>query len=187
VLEIPSDLHPDCAPLAWLLGSWEGAGIGGYPTVDGFRFGQELRFGFVPGKPFVEYASRAWLLDDDGTLVRPLARESGYWRPQAEPAEGLALPPARSGAVSGVEVLLAHPTGFVEVYLGVVQPARVDLVTRGVLKTETAKDYRSGSRVYGLVGGRLMWAYDMAAMGHPLQSHLSAELIRTGSAEESRL
>jgi hypothetical protein len=185
VLEIPSDLHPDCAPLAWLLGRWEGAGIGGYPTVAGFRFGQELRFGFVPGKPFLEYASRSWLLDEAGALVRPLARESGYWRPQPEPAEGLGI--AAKQGTSGVELLLTHPTGFVEIYLGVVQPARVDLITRGVLKTETAKDYRSGSRIYGLVEGRLMWAFDMAAMGQPLQSHLSAELVRTGSAAESRL
>ncbi|HEY9375881.1 MAG TPA: FABP family protein, partial [Jiangellaceae bacterium] len=85
-----------------------------------------------------------------------------------------------------VEVLLTHPTGFVEIYLGSVEPAKVELATRGVLKTETAKDYRAGHRLYGLVNGRLAWVYEMAAMGHQLQPHLSAELIRVAGADQAR-
>lgn len=188
MIEIPDDLHADCWPLAWLLGRWEGAGVGGYPTVDGFRFGQEVRFGYLPGKAYLDYASQSWLLDDEGRQVRALARETGYWRPQPEPPADTA-PEALTGRgpFSGVELLLTHPMGYVEIYLGVVQPARVELVSRGVLKTEGAKDYRAGSRIYGLVDGRLLWAFDMVAMGQPLQSHLSAELVRTAAAHEVRL
>ena len=78
-------------------------------------------------------------------------------------------------------MLLTHPTGIIEIYLGSVEPAKVELATRGVLKTETAKDYRSAHRLYGLVNGRLMWVMDMAAMGHDLQPHVSAELRRVAS------
>ncbi|MFW6090416.1 MAG: FABP family protein [Actinomycetota bacterium] len=156
-------------PIAWLLGRWEGAGVGDYPTIEAFRFGQELTFGYTPGKPFLSYVSRSWILDEDGTLVRPAAAETGYWRPQPE---------------GKIEVLLTHPTGFVEIYLGDVEPAKIELATRGVLKTETAKDYRSGHRLYGLVEGRLMYVYEMAAMGHDLQPHLSAELKRVAGATE---
>ena len=162
-MEIPSDLHPSCIPIAWLLGTWEGAGVGDYPTVEAFRFGQEVTFTYVPGKPYLVYSSATWRLDEDGTIGEPLARESGYWRPQLD---------------GEVEVLLTHPTGIVEVYLGAVEPAKIELATRGVLKTENAKDYRSATRLYGLVNSRLMWVMDMAAMGEDLQPHVSAELQR---------
>jgi hypothetical protein len=162
-VEIPADLHPACLPLAWLLGTWEGAGVGDYPTVQAFRFGQQVRVGYVPGKAYLTYESATWALDDDGAIGAPMARETGYWRPQPE---------------GEVELLLTHPTGIIEIYLGVSEPARVELATRGVLTTETAKDYRAGTRMYGLVEGRLMWVMDMAAMGHSLQPHVSAELMR---------
>lgn len=171
MIEIPDDLHPACLPIAWLLGRWEGAGVGDYPTIEAFRFGQEVEFTYVPGKPFLSYTSRSWILDDDGNLVRPAAREAGYWRPQEN---------------DEIEVLLTHPTGFVEIYIGRTEPAKVEVATRGVLKTETAKDYRTGHRLYGLVNGALMYVYEMSAMGHELQPHLSAELKRVAGASDAR-
>ena len=166
-MEIPTDLNPACVPLAWLLGTWEGAGVGDYPTIEAFRFGQEVTFSYVPGKPYLVYESATWRLSDDGEVGDPLARETGYWRPQPD---------------GQVEVLLTHPTGIVEIYVGAIEPAKVEMATRGVLKTETAKDYRSATRLYGLVDGRLMWVMDMAAMGEELQPHVSAELRRVAGA-----
>ena len=64
--------HPAIAPLSFLLGRWEGAGIGGYPTIESFRFGQEITFSHI-GKPYLIYASRSWRLDDDGNKLEPLA------------------------------------------------------------------------------------------------------------------
>ena len=40
--EIPENIHPNCAPLAWLLGGWRGNGEGDYPTIEKFTWGQEL-------------------------------------------------------------------------------------------------------------------------------------------------
>ncbi len=162
MFEIPADLAPECAPVAWLIGSWAGEGVGGYPTIEDFRFAQEVTFG-QNGKPFLSYLSRSWLLDADGERVRPLATESGFWRPLPN---GL------------LEVLLSHPTGFSEIWEGTVDGPRIELRTDLVARTTTAKEYTSGHRLYGLVESDLMWAFDMAAMGEPLQPHLSARLAR---------
>ncbi|REE96527.1 FABP family protein [Thermomonospora umbrina] len=158
------ELHPDLTPLEFLLGTWEGAGVGGYPTIESFRFGQEISFTHV-GKPYLIYSSRTWLLDEEGGLGRPLAVETGYWRPRPD---------------HEVEVTLAHPTGIIEIYVGTVAFSRVELRTDVVARTGSAKEVTAGHRMYGLIGEDLGWAYDMAAMGQPLTSHLSAQLKRVG-------
>ena len=167
---LPSDLPEELLPLSWLIGRWAGVGLGQYPTIEDFRFGQEVSFA-TDGRPFLQYASRSWLLDDDGAKVRPLGTETGYWRP-------------RPG--NEVEVLLSHPTGISEVWLGEVEVlgladaritgARATLRTDAVARTASAKDYVGGERLYGLVEGELMWTFDMAAMGEPMTNHLSARL-----------
>ena len=159
---IPEDLHADLMPVAFLLGHWQGNGHGDYPTIEKFEFGQEIAFTH-DGRPFLHYLSRAWMLDEDGNRVRPLAVETGFVRPQ----------PA-----SEVEWLMTHPTGFVEIYHGKVEGAKIELTTDTVVRTATAKEYTAGHRLYGLVEGDLLWTFDMAAMGQPLQPHISARLQR---------
>lgn len=162
MFSIPEDLAPQCAPVAWLIGRWEGTGVGGYPTIEDFTFAQEITFE-QNGKPFLSYRSRSWLLDAEGERVRPLATETGFWRPQ----EG-----------GDLELLLTHPTGFVEIWEGSVEGPRVELRTDLVARTPMAKEYTAGHRMYGLVESDLLWAFDMAAVGQPLQPHLSARLVR---------
>lgn len=166
VFAIDPDLPPALAPLAWLIGRWEGAGVVGYPTIESVNFGQEITCRH-DGRPFLEWQSRTWLLDADGELVRPLATELGFWRPVAASADG-----------TNVELLLTHPTGFVEMYAGHAEPAKIEVRTDGVLRSPAAKEYSAAHRLYGLVNSNLMWVMDMAAMGVPLTSHVSAELKR---------
>jgi len=161
------ELHPDLAPLAFLLGRWQGAGVGGYPTIESFRFGQEIVFSHN-GKPFLSYTSRSWLLDEEGQPGRPLGTEAGFWRPQPD---------------NEVELLLVHPTGITEIYLGQVTGTRIELGTDVVTRTATAKEVTAGHRLYGLVGLDLAWAYDMAAVGQQLQPHLSAQLKKVPDAK----
>src|SRR3984893_2266412 len=160
--------HPDLGALSLLLGRWKAAGIGGYPTIESFQFGQEISFSHN-GKPFLSYTSRTWRLDDEGQIGPPLGTESGYWRPRPD---------------SQIEVMLAHPTGIVEIYLGEVTGTRIEMATDVVARTATAKEVTAGHRLYGLAGGDLAYAYDMAAMGQPLQPHLSPQLKRVSSGEE---
>jgi hypothetical protein len=74
--------------------------------------------------------------------------------------------------------LLSHPTGFSEIWEGTVDGPRIELRTDVVARVASAKEYTSGHRLYGLVEGDLMWAFDMAAVGEVLQPHLSARLAR---------
>lgn len=161
-MQLSADLPTPLVPLAWLIGRWEGAGVVGYPTIESANFGQELEL-WHDGRPFLHYRSQTWLLDDEGQQVRPLATEVGFWRPQED---------------GELEVLLSHPTGYVEIYVGEVDGPRVNLRTDLVARTPTAKEYTAASRMYGLVEGDLMWVMDMAAVGQPMQSHASAQLKR---------
>ncbi len=163
-MQLDADLPTALVPLAFLIGRWEGAGVVGYPTIESANFGQEVEF-WHDGRPFLHYRSQAWLLDDDGQQVRPLASEVGFWRP---------------GPDGDLEVLLSHPTGVVEIYVGTVEGPRITLQTDLVARTTTAKEYTAASRLYGLVDSDLMWVMDMAAVGQSLQSHVSGQLKRAG-------
>jgi len=132
-----------------------GVGLGTYPTIEDFRFGQEVVFS-CDGRPFINYVSRSWLLDEEGERIKPLAIESGYWRPQPD---------------NNVELLLAHPNGVAEIYVGTTEvlglddakitSARAVLKTDVVTRTESAKPYTQGERLYGLLTpnwcGRSTW------------------------------
>lgn len=167
--EIPQDLHPDLLPLAWMLGQWHGNGRGEYPTIEPFSFEQDVAFAH-DGRPFLHYFSRAWITDDEGTRVRPGALETGFLRPTAKSAP--------DQAPTEIELVLAHSTGFAEIWYGAIEPARLTMATDMVARTQTAKEYTAGQRMYGLVDGDLMYAYDMASEGHPLQSHTWGQLKR---------
>ena len=173
-LEISTDMPAPLVPLAWMLGRWEGVGVVGYPTMEEQQFGQELEFRH-DGRPFLHYRSQAWLLDDEGRQVRPLASETGYWR-VVVPADPEAA--AREQAGVEIELLLAHPTGYVEIYTGRASGGRVDLTTDMVARTVTAKEYTAAQRMYGQVEGDLLWVMDMAAVGQPMTPHASARLKR---------
>lgn len=161
-MELTADLPPALVPLAWLIGSWAGAGVVGYPGMESVNFGQELDLAH-DGRPFLQHTSRTWLLGEDGEQLRPLATETGFWRP---------------GAEGELELLLTHPTGYAEMYVGTATGARIHLQTDLVARSSAAKEYTAATRMYGLVDGDLMWVMDMAAVGQPLQSHASGQLKR---------
>ncbi|SED81671.1 FABP family protein [Ruania alba] len=160
--QIPENLHVDCAPIAWLLGTWRGHGDGHYPTIEHFRFGQELTFQ-QDGRPFFHYLARSWIVDDTGAKVRDAAQETGFLR-------------ARPGG--RVEWVMAHLTGFAETWHGEAEDGTLEVATDTVARTESAKDYTGGRRTYRNLEGDLVHSYDMAAMGQPLQPHLRAMLQR---------
>jgi hypothetical protein len=156
-----ADLPELVAPFSFLLGTWRGEGVGGYPTLEqDFRYGEEITFACY-GKPVIEFHSSSWSLEDE----RPLARQSGFWRPLAD---------------GRLEVVLAIAAGLVEVLYGTLVngPAgsHVEITSDVIGHTETAKQVQTDTRLYAVRGGKLMYAMEMAAVGQGLQPHLSAAL-----------
>ena len=159
-----ADLNDACLALLPLVGVWRGEGEVNYPTIDGpRRFAQQLTIAH-DGRPFLYHESRAWLLDDAGEVVRPAARETGWWRPQEDDT---------------IELLLAHSSGILELFYG--KPRNQtswELGTDAVIRSVTAKEVTGAKRLYGLVNGDLGWVEERAMVGQPLQPHASAMLTR---------
>ena len=188
---IPDGLAPEMYPLAWLVGRWHGEGVVGYPGVEETAFTQDVVVDH-DGGPYLSYTSTIRLvvvpddasaLGDDGSTgdAVPVAAdgegavwstEQGYWRIPPERPEGM------GSELYPVELLLADPSGHVGVYVGATGNGRIDLVSDVIARTATGADIAAGKRLYGLVQGDLMWAHDLAAFGHELQSYASARLSR---------
>lgn len=162
-------LHPDLAPVAWLLGTWSGTGRGEYPTIDTFTYEETITFAHV-GKPFLSYIQRTRHAVDG----RALHSESGYWR----------FP--RPGRV---EVVIAHPTGIAEVLEGEIERGAIVLRSTAVGATGTAKSVAATERLFifapETAPTSLTYRIAMAAVGLPLTHHLSASLARQGASSPS--
>ena len=202
---LPEGLAPEVYPLAWLVGEWRGTGVVDYPGIPQAPFTAHLTV-TNDGGPYLAYAATLRLVRgpdeaaadeaapaaaDDAAPVDAApddaapdaaaaaaapgpvwADELGYWR----------IPPDRPDDLPAnrhpVELLIADPSGHVAVYVGAVGDGRIDLVSDLVARTATGAEVTAGRRLYGLVGGELMWVHELAAFGHPLQPYTSARLTR---------
>ena len=152
------DLHPMVEPLAFLLGTWSGEGVGEYPTIETFPYVEIVTFDHV-GKPYLSYVQRTTRLD--GT---PTHGEVGFWR----------LP-----APNSIELVMVHPFGATEMATGSLSGTTIDLQSKSVVSTPTAKTVTAIERTLTVDGDVMRYTVRMAAVGQPLAHHLSAELRRS--------
>ncbi|MHA7133647.1 heme-binding beta-barrel domain-containing protein [Oerskovia turbata] len=200
----PEGLAPEAYPLAWLVGSWRGEGVIAYPGIPETPFVQDVVFDH-DGGPYLRYEStirvleaevpetvpEAWTTDGaveaaaepssgqaepggEGHLEpgRIWSTETGYWRVSPERPDGLGEDQA------AIEVMIADPSGRMTLYLGVVGNGRVDLSSDAMVRTGTSAEVSASNRLYGNVQGQLLWVWELAAFGEPLQSYASAKLDR---------
>ncbi|NUQ98699.1 MAG: FABP family protein [Streptomyces sp.] len=170
MIEIPSDLHPRLVPLAFLLGRWTGAGVHDFPGAEKCNFGQEVVFSH-DGRPFLEYTSHTWVLDQEGNKVRPLENETGFWRIDDE---------------RRVDVTTTRDEGVVEIWTGELAQGKpqIDLVTDTAARLAGAPAYSGGKRLYGYVNGDLMWVGEKGTPSVELRPYMSAHLKKLPDPRE---
>jgi hypothetical protein len=197
-IEIPTDLTPELVPLSWLLGTWQGQGRLGSGEADSEHFFQSATFK-QNGLPYLQYTAESWLTDEDGTKLRPLTVETGFWaldRKLNEADVGPGLVPAEivpalksadeveelRNANGGFDLTatIVHPGGIAELYYGQIKGPQIQLATDMVMRGSQSKEYAAATRMFGLVNGDLFWRWDVAASGNELEAHASAILKKVG-------
>jgi hypothetical protein len=197
-IEIPTDLTPELVPLSWLLGTWQGQGRLGSGEADSEHFFQSVTFK-QNGLPYLQYTAESWLTDENGTKLRPLTVESGFWaldRKLNEADVGPGLVPAEivpalksadeveelRNANGGFDITatIVHPGGIAELYYGQIKGPQIQLATDMVMRGSQSKEYSAATRMFGLVNGDLFWRWDVAASGNELEAHASAILKKVG-------
>jgi hypothetical protein len=160
------EVSDDLLSVLPLLGEWHGEGVlsGAAAGSDrDVRFGQWIRFSH-DGRGFLAYESRSWDLTDDGQVVGPRVRESGFLRP---------------GSGDDVELLVTSPEGLVEIYVGQARTTTSwELATDVLARTPDAPDVSRAVRLYGIVEGALMYAIDRAGPDEAPRPWMSARLER---------
>lgn len=151
-------VHAGIAPLAGLIGTWSGSGHGRYPTIEPFDYLETVVMSHV-GKPFLSYSQRS----QNTSTSQPMHAEAGYWR---------------MGPAGQVELVIAQPTGLVEVLEGTIESGTIRLRSSLVGRTASAKDVTEVERDFSVDGDVLSYSLRMMAVGCGLTHHLEAELRR---------
>lgn len=195
VFQLPTDLPLELTPFAFLVGLWRGTGVISYTDGDTeleTEFSQTISFTHN-GDNYLKYESSVKSTKDDFVLPS----EIGYWRlardaQSGDPGPGL-LPASGEREIKtredlekyrnsedgfDIEAAILQPSGISELYFGNIKGGRIQLATDAVLRSPHAKEYAAGQRMFGLVDGALLWAWDIAALGNPLTSHASGRLER---------
>ncbi len=119
--------------------------------------------GGSPGGPGAVSADRPDGTGTDGPGSGGGAAGAGDPGGAGGPGSGGARP--RTTPRTRLELVSADPAGHVAVWEGWIRGPRAQIGTQAVGRTRTAVPLTQMNRMFGLVGGDLMWTQDMAAFG----------------------
>jgi hypothetical protein len=165
------DLHPALLGLLPFVGLWRGRGQGGFPADEDYDFAQEIRISH-DGRPFLRFEARSWLLDAESTATGIWDTESGFWRPVLT---------ADGRATDEMEAVMINPHGVAEIYVGkVIGTTRLEIEADAIAYTPAGLHVTAGHRLFGIVEGALLYAYEQGVDDSGLRPHMSARLLRIG-------
>jgi hypothetical protein len=146
--------------LSFLLGVWTGVGRGLWAADPPFSYRERAEFA-RPAGTYLTYAQSTTAADGR----RPLHAETGYLRP---------------GTDGTVELVVAQPTGLVEVHTGTVDGHHLSLRSTLVQGAPRALQVTSVARRIWVDGDHLRYQLDLATGDEALAPHLEGELDRIG-------
>ena len=153
-----------------LVGVWRGEGEGRGSHGD-YRFGQQIIVSH-DGGDYLNWEARSWRISETGDYEGPGLRETGYWRFVSDEAD--------PGETQAIELLLAHSSGYVELFYG--HPLNLsswELATDALARSKSGALVRGAKRLYGIVeGGDLAYVEERVDADGGLVPHLSARLAR---------
>lgn len=210
MFEIPSDLPLKLSSLAWLLGRWQGWGTVAVPaapaesTADSPAAGDEADFNFAAILQDIEavivgeqmrMSIRTYMGELEGDFdpmwtaaqgldkIRPgelLGEETTYWSVDTP----LAVVPAGEDEPRELRVVGSDTRGFSVLWAGVAMGPRIQLASDALVRAPRAVEIDHFSRMYGLVGGELMWANESMPASGEFVTEMTGRLQRTASAND---
>jgi hypothetical protein len=177
-----ANLHDGLLALLPLIGVWRGEGEG-RATHGDYRFGQQIVVSH-DGGDYLNWESRRWRLTESGDYDEPGPREVGFWRFVSDPSEPSEpsdpSDPSDPDESQAIELLLAHSSGFVELFYG--QPhtqSSWELVTDALARSKSGVLVGGAKRLYGIVdSGDLAYVEERVDADGGLVPNLSARLSR---------
>jgi len=162
------EIHQALLGLLPLVGTWSGEGTVLVPaTQDEIRYTQRITVAH-DGRPFLLWNAQSWLMNPDGSVLRPASRETGFWRPGGD----------GSGHGDEIELVLALNNGIVEVFAGTAGDQQWELTTSDMGYAPSAKRPAGERRLLAIVEGDLFYAEELALEPGEFHPHLNARLTR---------
>ncbi|MEW6897228.1 FABP family protein [Trueperella pyogenes] len=184
---LPENLAPENYPLGWLIDSWHGGGVMEYDNIDATAYLHEVRVDAVDGGPYVHFSSRIWLAKEPASEVDKEApgqwtydhltkdalwsSQVGYLRVNPEAAK-------RTDGSSELEATVATPMGISQLWVGLINGPRLQLVTDAIIRSGSAADFQAANFIGGNVASDFFYAYDMEAFGYDMRTYLAGRLSR---------
>lgn len=189
---IPEDLPLDLAPMAWMLGTWRGWGMRTLP-------------GDAPDQPVLEQI-RAEVVGTHmlvTTSIYQATTRDGELDPMLDAFQGIAaleqgdllteeslyirvlpgsgvIPPVGEPETREFTASGASTSGVCVLWAGVSMGPRVRMISDAIARDAAAEPIEEASRMYGLVGGELMWTQERFLAGDEEPTvEFSGRLART--------